>query len=42
MTKTGEMTLEDPITSMERSAGVLGELLTVTAGKKVLFIDAQR
>lgn len=35
-----EMTFSEPITSMERSAGVWGELLTVTSGKQVFFIDA--
>ncbi|EPQ26986.1 uncharacterized protein PFL1_05622 [Pseudozyma flocculosa PF-1] len=38
--KTHELKFDDPITSMERSYGSLGEILTVTSGKKVLFIDA--
>ncbi|SPO26539.1 related to UNR-interacting protein STRAP (serine-threonine kinase receptor-associated protein) [Ustilago trichophora] len=38
--KIAEMSFTEPITSMERSSGVLGELLTVTSGKDVYFIDA--
>ncbi|SAM82577.1 related to UNR-interacting protein STRAP (serine-threonine kinase receptor-associated protein) [Ustilago bromivora] len=40
LSKTHEMSFSDPITSMERSSGILGELLTVTSGKEVYFIDA--
>lgn len=40
MSKTSEMAFDESITSMERSAGSLGETLTVTSGKKVFFIDA--
>lgn len=40
LTKTAEMAFAEPISSMERSAGSLGELLTVTSGKEVYFIDA--
>ncbi|ETS59931.1 hypothetical protein PaG_05912 [Moesziomyces aphidis] len=35
-----EMSFSEPISSMERSAGSAGELLTVTSGKDVYFIDA--
>jgi hypothetical protein len=34
------MTFAEPITSLERALGVAGELLTVTSGKSVFFIDA--
>lgn len=37
-----EMTFEDPIVSMERSQGVLGELITIASGKKITWLDAQR
>ncbi|EST04926.1 WD40 repeat [Kalmanozyma brasiliensis GHG001] len=40
LTKTHEMVFTEPITSMERSTGPTGELLTVTSGKEVYFIDA--
>lgn len=40
MSKSHEMTFAEPITSLERSLGVAGELLTVTSGKNVFFIDA--
>ncbi|PWN46102.1 WD40 repeat-like protein [Ceraceosorus guamensis] len=40
MTKSSEISFTDPITSMERSQGCLGELLTITSGKNVYFIDA--
>lgn len=40
--KTAEMSFPDPITSMERAKCSLGEILTVTAGKDVYFIDANR
>lgn len=42
LSKTAEMTFADPITSMERANSSLGEILTVTAGKDVYFIDAER
>lgn len=38
--KKHELKFDDPITSMERSSGSLGELLTITSGKDVYFIDA--
>ncbi|PWZ00307.1 WD40 repeat-like protein [Testicularia cyperi] len=38
--KTSELVFQDPISSMERSSTCLGELLTVTSGKTVYFIDA--
>lgn len=38
--KTHEMSFAEPISSMERSMGCLGELLSVTSGKEVYFIDA--
>lgn len=40
LAKTAELSFPDPITSMERSSGLLGELLTITTGKDVFFIDA--
>ena len=40
LAKVAEMAFAEPISSMERSSGVLGELLTVTSGKDVYFIDA--
>lgn len=42
MSKTSELTFDEPITSMERSAGSLGELITITSGKKVYFIDLHK
>lgn len=42
MSKTNELTFDEPITSMERSTGSLGELLTVTSGKKVYFLDLHK
>lgn len=36
-----EMTFDDPIVSMERSQGVLGELITIASGKKITWLDAQ-
>jgi serine-threonine kinase receptor-associated protein len=42
MSKANELKFDDPITSMERSSGSLGELLTVTSGKKVYFIDLHK
>lgn len=40
LAQIGEMTFDEPITSMERSSGALGELLTVTSGNQVFFLDA--
>lgn len=42
MTKTNELAFDEPITSMERSSGSLGELITVTSGKKVYFLDMHK
>ncbi|KDN52909.1 WD40 repeat-like protein [Tilletiaria anomala UBC 951] len=37
---THELKFSEPITSMERNIGALGELLSVTSGKDVLFLNA--
>lgn len=37
---THSMTFDNPISSMERSTSPFGELLNITTGKDVLFIDA--
>lgn len=42
MSKTSELKFDEPITWMDRSAGSLGEILTICAGKKVYFIDAHK
>lgn len=42
MSKISELRFDEPITWMERSTGSLGELLTITSGKKVFFIDAHK
>jgi hypothetical protein len=42
MGKTNELKFDEPITSMERSSSSLGELLTVTSGKKVFFLDLHK
>lgn len=39
---THEMSFDDPIVSMERSCGALGELLTIASGKSIIFLDGHR
>ena len=40
LSQISELSFPEPITSMERSSGCFGELLTITTGKDVYFINA--